>query len=233
MADARFLLDESSQTFLSEREKEQCRKFNSAKRRQDWLAGRWAVKRLIQRQSGDEISPDSIEVFNRDSGEPYIESPQLPSASCPSVSISHCSRYALAAAAGPGTRIGADIETIASREPSWLGLVAHPSENFPGLRDDPAKQTVLWSLKEAVVKVLGTGLSVGFEDVRLIPDERGTQVPALGRVRIELHGQARHAWAALGRPELSFESTIFNGCALSMIQAPLQEKNINGIHLND
>ena len=206
--EAQSLLPSGVTEILNDPERKQFEKFRSPKRRQEWFAGRLAAKRLVRRKlggSGSRISLQDIRILARESGEPCVELP--PSFEVQwryPLSISHSGRYAVAALAGVGKRVGADVETVAPREKSWLELVAHDSEIFPGLREDAVGQTVLWTLKEAVVKALGVGLSVGFSDVRFL---RGA---ALGASRLEFHGKARRIWEDMGRPDFAFESAMLD-----------------------
>lgn len=167
------------------------------KRRRDWLAGRIAAKSAVGgwlRQRGVVLSPERIEVLPAESGAPALRLP----AGCPvpSLSISHDRFGGAAAADAEGGLVGIDVESIEPRSPGFLETVAHESER-PGL-DDDAALTELWTAKEAVAKLLGTGLTVGFWDIRLVFE-------AAGR-RLELHGAARARWESLGRPEIFLES---------------------------
>ncbi|MBI3550748.1 MAG: 4'-phosphopantetheinyl transferase superfamily protein [Elusimicrobia bacterium] len=196
---------------FSQGEREVCTGLKTAKRRRDWIAGRVAVKRLVRRKlaaAGVRVPLHQIEVYNRPSGEPYVQlPPNVLKGLDVRISISHSSQYALAALAN-GVRLGADVETIERRDKSWLELMAHESEAFEALQENPTAQTVLWTMKESILKVLGVGLSVSLQDVRFVPDASGTPVISLGTARLELHGKAKRVWEELRRPAITIESSL-------------------------
>lgn len=185
--------------FLSPAEKAAQAALIVPKRRADWLAGRLTAKRLIVRYLTDRglrVDPSQVEVLSREDGSPRVRLPEA-AGRPPSVSISHSEAGSAAALRPDGGLIGVDQETVAHRHPSFLSMMAHEEERTPAL-DDPAEQTLLWTLKEAVSKALGVGLSVDLWDIRFVPGPEGR--------RLTLHGRARERWEALGRPTLRFES---------------------------
>ncbi len=186
---------------LSRAELRIVRGFAADKRRIDWLAGRIATKRLMSwclAQEGVYLKMPSIEVFNRQDGSPYVRLPTGEEFARYPFSLSHSKAGGVTAVAQPGFRIGVDLETIEPREKSFLQTMAHDTEWDLTMETDPAEQTRLWTLKEAVSKLLGLGLSVGFWDIRfpLTGDER----------RLELHGPALARYKAIGKPTIHFDS---------------------------
>jgi len=203
------------------------------KRRRDWLAGRLAAKRLmveLLREQGREFGPNEIAVLNRKDGSPYVVFANAAGEDAWPISLSHAPGGAVAAsivpAVGP-SRIGVDAESVMERPESFVSIFAHPSERL-GL-DTPQAQTRLWTLKEAVLKLLGLGLSVDLWDVRFLarPDAeqaghcpantfpKGAQCmldprcPPVGALLLlELHGRTLSRWDSFGRPEIRFESNI-------------------------
>ena len=109
-------------------------------------------------------------------------------------SLSHCAAGGLCAAAWGPSRIGADWEGVEPREEAVVRLYAHPEEISEALLSSPEEATRLWTLKEAVLKLLGTGLACDPRDVRGLPG-------------LELHGSARGRWEELGRPRIAVEHT--------------------------
>jgi len=206
------------------------------KRRRDWLAGRLAAKRLIVEllfEQGREIGPGEIAVLNRKDGSPYVVFAAGDGA--PPISLSHAPGGAVAASVAAGSLIGVDAESVMERSESFVSVFAHPSER-PGL-GTPQAQTRLWTLKEAVLKLLGLGLSVDLWDVRFLarPDPEqaahcaantfptGPQCtldprcPPLGVLySLELCGRALSRWNSLGCPEIRFESSISGHEAVSV-----------------
>ncbi|MFA6029318.1 MAG: 4'-phosphopantetheinyl transferase superfamily protein [Elusimicrobiota bacterium] len=145
--------------------------FKVPKRRKDWLSGRLAAKRLVCALLAEKGRSDrlcEVAILNRRDGSPYAALPGDPEAGAPFLSISHGPGGAVAAAAPANGRVGVDVERVAERPQSFLTIFAHPSER-PAL-DTPQAQTRLWTLKEAVLKLLTLGLSVDLWDVRFVPD---------------------------------------------------------------
>lgn len=142
--------------FLSPSEQVIFERLRSPKRQQDWLLGRWTAKRLIQKMDGRGLPLASIVVENDGDGVPAVTLPGY------SLSISHCDGQAFcAAAARPGIAIGADMEKIEPRLPTFATDYFTPEE-LAQLNEvtRPVLETVIWSAKEAVLKALHLGLSV-------------------------------------------------------------------------
>lgn len=90
------------------------------------------------------------------------------------VSLSRSGEH-LASAVARGGAIGVDLEQIAAVERGWdAELVLHPDETDPR---DPARRAAVWAAKEAVLKLLGTGLTVPMTAVRLA-DHDVRELPA-------------------------------------------------------
>jgi phosphopantetheinyl transferase len=188
------------------------RAFAAPKRQRDWLAGRLAAKRLMSwalAQEGTYLKQPQIEILNRESGEPYVRLPEHPEFTRFPLSLSHSVAGGAAAIAGPGHLVGVDLETVAPRDKSFLEMMAHDSEWDSTMATDFFEQTRLWTLKEAVAKLLGVGFTVGFHDVRF---------PLVGgdARKLELHGKAAERWEALGRPVIQFDSTTDDSDVLSI-----------------
>ena len=130
-------------------------------RRRKWLLGRAAAKRLVRNLLGPQAPPEAaITVLNRSSGEPYVV---LESGSWErSISLSHRSEIGFAAApAAPGWHIGADVETIEPRDRALVRQFFTDQEArlvADAGGDADALLAVIWSAKEAVLKLLGLGL---------------------------------------------------------------------------
>ena len=169
---------------LAERELEQFAALKTAKRRRDWLLGRWTAKRLVwslvQRETGDSLRLEDILIAKDPDGAPCVninfgfEPPQV------TLSISHsgdrafCASISAAIGGRPSTGrppalLGADIERVEARPAGFAGdyftvreaaLVARtPSPS----RDLLA--TAIWSAKEAALKALHLGLTVDTRSV--------------------------------------------------------------------
>jgi len=189
--------------FLGAAERSAYARLKTPKRRGDWAAGRLAAKRLVAGTLGRGTGPEDlrgVEIRSSESGEPLCEHF--------SISISHAPGVAAAALAPKGLRIGVDVEAVASRGRSWLETFAHESELSPGLETDPVSQTALWTMKEAVSKLLGTGLSVDLWDIRFLPRGEAEGLGALAAAELRLGGRAERAWRDLGAPEIARFSRV-------------------------
>jgi len=172
------------------------------KRRREWLAGRVAAKRLVKKIL-DEID---LPIQKTAAGIPFVQYRK----ECWPLSISHSGEWAVAAmsASQNPAPIGADIEKIEDRDPSWLDVAFHPSEMATTL--DAAGQTRLWTLKEAISKFFGIGLSIDLCDIRF---SEGSRTP-------EFYGKTREIWETQGRPSISLDSSfLFPGYVLSLAYA--------------
>jgi len=145
----------------------------TAKRRQDWVLGRWTAKRLIQavarQQTGRELALPEIEVQNGRRGDPMVNFPGLDV----SLSISHGHGQAFCALVErPSWPIGADMEWIEPRSEVFVQdyLTATEQEQVnlagEGMRD--VLVTAVWSAKEAVLKALHLGLTVDTRSVECL-----------------------------------------------------------------
>lgn len=187
------------------------RSFQSVKRRREWLAARMAAKRLLGwclQQEGIYLEPHRIQILNREDGVPTAVLEGGKTYDRYRLSLSHSRGAGVAAVARPGHRVGVDLEAIEPREPSFLSLMAHDDEWSDSMDGDFAEQTRLWTLKEAVSKLLETGFSVGFHDVRfpLEGDER----------RLALYNKADAAYRKIGAPVVHFDSFVKDDEVLSI-----------------
>ena len=73
-------------------------------------------------------------------------------------SISHAGQHVACAMAPPGVRVGLDIEPAGAAERAGLRLVADEAEE-EGICAAGLTATDLWTAKEAVAKLTGTGLT--------------------------------------------------------------------------
>ena len=186
--------------------------FKAPKRRRDWLAGRLAAKRLMSwvlAQDGTYLKFSEIEVLNRPSGEPYVRLPGGLTYDKQVLSLSHSKAGGVAAISQPGCLVGVDLEAVELRDRAFLELMAHDEEWDSTMDSDLFEQTRLWTLKEAVVKLLGIGFTAAFHDVRFPLFEGDAR-------RLSLHGRARESWIALGRPIIHFDSTFEDEDVLSV-----------------
>lgn len=184
--------------FLSEREQALFKAFKFPKRQTEWAGGRLALKRSVGKVLGI-TDLKTIEVLPHASGKPevWIEGGSAPLAH----SITHGNGFAAAAADNGVRLLGIDLEKVQPRIAGWAETFFHPSE-LAGA--DDTFLTRLWTQKEALVKLLGTGLSVNSFDVRVV-----NGVP-------QFYGQALAVYKALGAPQITLQTfPAPNGFVLS------------------
>ena len=172
-------------------------------RRRQFVLGRTAARTLAGRRLG--VAPGDVDLGVGADGAPEI--PGL------GVSIAHTGRggaTAALAAVAPGA-VGVDLERIAPRRPDLWRRILGPDEHalldaLGGPSD--SVQTLLWTLKEAVLKAQRTGFRAGGRSVRLAlgaagaPPDRGLATAAsdAGDWRVAF-GRERDLWLAVAWPQ--------------------------------
>ncbi len=138
------------------------------RRKSCYLAARIACKRLSRRLSGNNISipPDSITTIRNDKKLPCCP---LANGKTPySCSVSHDSRFAIAAVSRD--RIGIDVEEISDRLIKAQNLYMSADEqnmakkSFMGQKDASVR---IWSVKEAATKALGISLADSWHRIKV------------------------------------------------------------------
>ena len=194
---------------LSAAERARLAGFGHDARRRQFVLGRTAARTLAAQRLG--VAPADVDLGVGADG-----APQVPAGH---VSIAHTGRAASAAlaavASGP---VGVDLERVGPRRPDLWTRILRPDERtlldaLGGPTDDA--QTLLWTLKEAVLKAQRTGFRAGGRSVRLVldgpsaqhahthraPPDRGVATAASGaggwRVAFGRHGRLwlAVAWA--------------------------------------
>lgn len=156
----RFRNEDFRMLFLSESEIMRLNSFRTLKKQVEWMCGRFAAKIIaiesIRKNHFDLsfVFLPEIRVMTTDKGAPY-----LPDLYRSSVSISHSHDYAVAALISqPGFRIGVDIEKITPRNTDhFLKLAFSERERKLLENSDDRAITTNWSMKEAVLKLMGEG----------------------------------------------------------------------------
>jgi 4'-phosphopantetheinyl transferase len=180
--------------FLAPPEQERYAGLRVEKRRQDWLLGRWAAKRLVRRhmaRRGLDLPLTAVMVLSDPDGAPRLApwgqalaSPQIGAElERLQISLSHSADRALCAMIHsvpsamnhfqPTMTLGADIEQVAARgagfaesyftERELALLNATPRDRYDVL------STVVWSAKEAMLKLTRHGLRVDTRAVTCLP----------------------------------------------------------------
>ena len=164
-------------SFLSGHERQAYAQLAFAKRRREWLLGRWTAKHLLRlSEASHRRSPlHTIGVHNDPDGAPYLSVAGEGRLSA-SLSISHRDELALCAISLPGgaesvVATGADIERIEPRSLAFVRdfFTAQETEQVqlcpPALRD--VLVAVIWSTKESALKVLRLGLRADTRQVEV------------------------------------------------------------------
>jgi 4'-phosphopantetheinyl transferase len=186
---------ESAEHWLTAAEGERLRHFKIEKRRRDWLLGRLNLKALLVGVVADRwdvrLEPRHVWIDRLRSGAPCVrlapgsppveafrEHDRLPL----SVSNSHSDGHALGAAlwtdaleaAGWTSAVGADLERIEPRSPAFVGDFLTSEErafwNAATGTERDLRANLVWSAKEAVLKVLQRGLSADTWWLTCLPD---------------------------------------------------------------
>ena len=163
------LAAEAPANLLSRQEQAKLATLHVDKRRRDWLLGRLTAKQLLQAVLYDEkgigLRLDQIEIDNDPDGAPFAslltEESAEPRRLSWSLSISHSNGAALSAV-HPTATVGADMERIETREWNFVRSYFSPAE-IDLVESSPSAErdmliTLIWSGKEALLKVLREGL---------------------------------------------------------------------------
>lgn len=212
-------------SFLSSSESSYLQTLHAEKRKGDWLGGRFALKTLLARESGllpvcslPPVNPQvpqgaaaqacaapaemsaaalavlkQIDIVKLPSGAPQVFVGSVPDAR--SVSITHSGGWAAAAVSAPQTFLGIDLEKIEKRSRAWAEEFFDPREKDPAT---DAHLTKVWTQKEAVVKLLGRGLSLNTREIVLEGEN------------VLLSGRAQQAWQTLLKPQIILNSVPFD-----------------------
>ncbi|RLB55853.1 MAG: hypothetical protein DRI34_09980 [Deltaproteobacteria bacterium] len=184
--------------FLLPGERSQGERYRHPGRHRQWLLGRALAKQLLvellNSHNGRTWSPRDIVVERSEQGAPLARTASGRPLGV-SLSISHHQELALCALCPEDAgHLGVDLERIEPRSPAFLEDYYTPAERRliaaqEGLSAEQAT-TVLWCLKEAGLKALGTGLKVNptrIETHELEPGPPGEWNPA----RVSLPGMER------------------------------------------
>ncbi len=141
-----------------------------AKRRADWLLGRWTAKRAVAQclnLLADPASLAGLEVLAANDGAPEVFRAGKPAPV--TISLTHRAGLAVCAVAPAGIALGCDLEAIEPRSDAFAAdyftideqaLVAQATP-----ADRPRLLTLLWSAKESALKALRSGLRLDTRSV--------------------------------------------------------------------
>jgi 4'-phosphopantetheinyl transferase len=172
--------------------------FRIDKRRREWLMGRLTAKSLVARvaleHAGVELPVPLIEIARAQSGAPLVRLsgtappglPWAPGARLPMrVSVSHSHGTALCGALwfgdgrSPATapRIGVDLEWIEPRSEGFVSdFLTEPERRYWAAAEGEGRHlraNLVWSAKEAVLKVIERGLTADTWWLTCLPADAG------------------------------------------------------------
>ena len=165
----------ANDSWLSDDEKKIAAGFRVPKRRADWRLGRWTAKQVVCAYLlQEDLVLSSLEIRAAGDGAPEAFYKGEPAAV--TISISH-SRDRSFCAAGPlGIGIGCDLEWVEPREENFAADY-FTAEEISFIPQAPTKrelaETLIWSAKEATLKILRKGLSRDTRTVLIHPDLSG------------------------------------------------------------
>ncbi len=174
------LCGEAGEALLNEAERARSSRFMTTLLRRRFTAARARLRSLLGAQLGRD--PRSLVFVENEFGKPrLVDQPDI------HFSLSHSQDRALLAAS-EGLEIGADLEGV--RCVDHLGLARryfHPNE-VAAIERNANPQTAffqIWTLKEAVVKALGTGLSLPLDEfeVSIAGAQPAMVIPPTGAAR--------------------------------------------------
>ncbi len=153
-------LAEEALALMSDDERERAQKFIRGK--DEYIASRWLLRKVIGVYL--QQPPKSLVFSRTEKGKPYLANHAL------QFNLSHSGHWALLAVANQ-MELGVDIEQIKDSR-DLLGIAEnyyHPDE-FAQLQQRPGDEQTpyfyqLWTLKEALLKALGLGISAGLENL--------------------------------------------------------------------
>lgn len=186
-------------SFLTDREFKFFLTLTTRERKREWLAGRLATKSYIKNylfeNFGAQQKINTIEVYYGNLGEPrwrLIDNNKLYLLPKPRlhISLSHSHGYAVATG-DERAHVGVDIE-FARRLSTGVErffLAERERKMLPKLFPEKIiGSMVFWTLKEAALKALKTGLRTSLRDVLIIPNDSLENMP----VKILVQSGARH-----------------------------------------
>ncbi len=207
---------EDPQEFLSPTECQRLSNLRFPKRREEWLLGRYAARKLLGTvPTCRKYSMKELEILNDAAGAPFVHLPggsNLPG----SLSLSHSSHKAFCAyTPGPGLHLGIDLEKVEPRSNAFVSDYFTGSEQAlvssapMDLRALAAN--LVWSMKESMLKALGVGLHWDTRRVEILGIEslQSRDLPAKewGRMQVA-DRQLPRRWSAWWQRREEFVLTM-------------------------
>ncbi|MFX0082695.1 MAG: SDR family NAD(P)-dependent oxidoreductase [Candidatus Hodarchaeota archaeon] len=152
------------ETYLTETEIENSKRFRNIKRKIEYFSGIIAAKECYRRIIAVDGSYHDFEIQKDEKGKPYYYSNKENKIIPLNLSISHSNDFSVAMISK--NLVGIDLEIIESRSPSFYKEVFTESERKTIL-DDAYLGTIYWTAKEAFSKAIGEGFNINFRDIEL------------------------------------------------------------------
>lgn len=167
--------------WMTPRERQYLARMRFPKRSSEFRLGRWAAKRAIARVLG---LPEAEEAFLRleiDRAPDGAPEPRLDGTRAPvSISMTDRAGWAVCVVAEPGLDVGCDLELVEPRSQAFVSdYLTPPEQGFVRSaqtdEERDARANLVWSAKEAALKVLRTGLRRDTRSVEVrVPREGGS-----------------------------------------------------------
>ena len=158
--------DSTASRFMTAPEREEYLRLRHPLRRREWLGARVCLKTMLLR-SRCVSDPIQCEITKDESGRPWVSfAPALAPGLAFDCSLSHKGRFACACASRlPDTRVGVDIEEISPRLLRVSKAFAGDCQSLVRSRPPEERLALLWAIKEACAKAVGTGLGMALSSV--------------------------------------------------------------------
>jgi len=198
----------SGQQWLTDREREYVAGIRFTKRRTEFLLRRWsgkcAVAARLRMGDGHELLA-RIEIANRASGAPYVLIDGAPLDV--EVSLSDRAGWSVCLVGSDLGRLGCDLEIVEPRSSGFVADFLTPAEQryVAGHAEPHAAANLVWSAKEAALKVLQTGLR---RDTRSVEIVVGEPHPDHGWGGLEVHSREGQVFPGWWRREGVFLLTV-------------------------
>lgn len=172
--------------WLTEREAERAAAMRYTKRRTEYLLRRWAGKCAVAAVVGMSEDPETlgrIAVLNARTGAPYVEVDGLSLGM--DISLTDRAGWAVALVGPDLGRVGVDLEIVEARTPGFVrDYLTDGEQGF--VNDQPSSDSwhaaanLIWSAKEAALKVLRTGLRADTRTVEVTFPDRAGELDSAG-----------------------------------------------------
>ena len=135
-------------------------------KRQQFIASRGVLRALLGAYLG--VPPSEVTLTRQAHGKPA-----LPAEAGLSFNLSHTDGLLLVAVAA-GLEVGVDVERIRPVESaSTLAARYFSARERASMADGPVGFLRLWTCRESAVKAFGTGISAGWDDLRIVERSQG------------------------------------------------------------